>query len=98
VLSGLPVPQNLHKLLNVLPSCDREAFYVALISHWQHPEEVVIGAGHLATALNMPAAWPQVDHFADWMMAMDAQQYMADDILVKVDRSAMANSLETRYT
>ncbi len=96
VLSGLPVPQKLHKLLNVLPSCDREAFYAALMSHWQHPEEVVIGAGHSATALNMPAAWPQVDSFAHWMMAMDAQQYMADDILVKVDRAAMANSLETR--
>lgn len=96
VLSGLPVPEKLHKLLNVLPVSDREAFYTVLMSHWQQPEQVVIDAGYSATALNTPAAWPQVDSFAHWMMAMDAQQYMADDILVKVDRAAMANSLETR--
>ncbi|MDM8349793.1 asparagine synthase (glutamine-hydrolyzing) [Pseudomonas sp. sp1636] len=96
VLSGLPLPGKLHKLLSVLPVSDREAFYAALMSHWQQPEQVVIGAGHSSTAINTPAAWPQVDNFEHWMMAMDAQQYMADDILVKVDRAAMASSLETR--
>lgn len=96
VLSGLPLPDKLHKLLNVLPASDREGFYSALMSHWQQPEQVVIGAGQSTTAINTPAAWPQTDSFAHWMMAMDAQQYMADDILVKVDRAAMANSLETR--
>lgn len=96
VLSGLPLPDKLHKLLGVFPASDREAFYAALMSHWQQPEQVVIGAGHSATVLNTPAAWPKAESFAHWMMATDAQQYMADDILVKVDRAAMANSLETR--
>jgi asparagine synthase (glutamine-hydrolysing) len=69
---------------------------MALMSHWPQPEQTVIGATSATTVFNCPASWPQIDSFPHWMMAMDAQQYMADDILVKVDRSAMANSLETR--
>lgn len=94
VLAGLPLPDKLGKLLSVLPACDREAFYLALMSHWQEPEQVVIGAGPSTSA--SPTALPQAEDFTHWMMAMDAKQYMADDILVKVDRAAMANSLETR--
>jgi asparagine synthase (glutamine-hydrolysing) len=96
VLADSPLPDKLHKLMRVLPSEDREAFYAALMSHWQQPEQAVIGAEPVPTLMNSPSRWPKTDSFEHWMMATDAKQYMTDDILVKVDRAAMANSLETR--
>jgi asparagine synthase (glutamine-hydrolysing) len=85
-----------HKLASVLIHSDEQAFYRQLVSFWTDPAAVVIGGREPATLLSDRDAWPQVDSFEHWMMAMDAQSYMSDDILVKVDRAAMANSLETR--
>lgn len=96
LLAHGPIPNKLEKLLRVLPSADREAFYDALMSHWQEPERVVIGAGVVPTVMNSPSCWPRSDCFEHWMMAVDSKQYMSDDILTKVDRAAMANSLESR--
>ena len=55
-----------------------------------------MGAREPSTLLTDADAWPHTGDLAQWMMAMDAQSYLPDDILVKVDRAAMANSLETR--
>ncbi|MGN5172042.1 asparagine synthase (glutamine-hydrolyzing) [Aeromonas sp. 102P] len=96
LLSGLPLPDKLEKLLRVLPAKDKEQFYQVLMSHWDHPEQLVIGGKEYPTLINSTELWPKTDSFEHWMMAMDAGQYMIDDILVKVDRAAMANSLETR--
>ena len=96
ILSGLPLPDKLAKLLRVLPAKDKEQFYRILMSHWENPGQLVIGGSEYPTLINSTAQWPKVDSFEHWMMAMDAGQYMTDDILVKVDRAAMANSLETR--
>lgn len=96
LLSGLPLPDKLAKLLRVLPAKDKEQFYHILMSHWDHPDQLVVGGLTHPTLISSPEQWPQTDSFEHWMMAMDAGQYMTDDILVKVDRAAMANSLETR--
>lgn len=85
-----------HKLAAVLNIDSEQDFYQRLTSHWQHPADVVIGAKEPKTLISNANCWPKTDNFQEAMMAMDAQTYMADDILVKVDRAAMANSLETR--
>ena len=85
-----------HKLAGVLNIDNEQDFYKKLTSHWEYPEQIVIGAKEPATLINDSNCWPRTDSFQHAMMAMDAQTYMADDILVKVDCAAMANSLETR--
>ncbi|WP_201609656.1 asparagine synthase (glutamine-hydrolyzing) [Psychrobacter immobilis] len=85
-----------HKLAGVLNIDSEQDFYQSLTSHWQQPEKLVIGAKEPSTLISDINFWPKTDSFQHAMMAMDAQTYMADDILVKVDRAAMANSLETR--
>lgn len=85
-----------HKLAGVLRAEDDAAFYRYLISHWQDPTQIVKNAAESDTLLTRKADWPETNSFVEWMMAIDAQTYLPDDILVKVDRAAMANSLETR--
>lgn len=96
VLAGLPLPDKLQKLLSVFPAKDQQSFYRLMMSHWITPTNIVKGSSVPSVLLNSPQDWPKTDSFEHWMMAMDAGQYMSDDILVKVDRAAMANSLETR--
>jgi asparagine synthase (glutamine-hydrolysing) len=85
-----------HKLASVLGLSSGEAFYHQLNSHWEDPASVVIGAHEPPTVFTDKNAWPVADSFEHWMMAMDTQTYMTDDILVKVDRASMAVSLESR--
>lgn len=85
-----------HKLASVLGSENSYEYYRTLTSHWQRPDHIVIGAYEPPTLASTYEAWPNTDSFEHAMMAIDAQTYMTDDILVKVDRAAMSNSLETR--
>jgi asparagine synthase (glutamine-hydrolysing) len=84
------------KLADVLMLSSGQDFYRQLVSHSKDPANLVVAAQEPLTKLTDVAAWPKVDNFQHWMMAMDTQSYLPDDILVKVDRAAMANSLETR--
>jgi asparagine synthase (glutamine-hydrolysing) len=91
-----PAPSKLLKLAEVMVARSKEDFYRLMMSHWTTPESVVRNAKEPTSILNDPDRWPKTDSYEHWMMAMETQMYMPDDILVKVDRAAMANSLETR--
>lgn len=85
-----------HKLAGILPSQDGYEYFRRLTSHWNDPASIVLDGHEPKTLLTDADSWPKIDCFEHWMMALDAQTYLPDDILVKVDRAAMANSLESR--
>lgn len=86
----------LHKGAALLDSGDIDELYLRMVSQWNDPASVVIG-GHdvsRSTAADMRSAARISD--IEHMMAVDTLTYLPDDILTKVDRAAMAFSLETR--
>lgn len=86
-----------HKLGNRLRHMESiDAFYHALLTEWDDARDLLREAGHPPTLLDQRATWPPMDHPAERMMLMDSLTYLPDDILTKVDRAAMAVSLETR--
>lgn len=85
-----------------------DELFKSLVSEWQDPAQVVKLAGgesgdQISVFLREPASmlsdpWPAegVEQQQLRMMYRDSMTYLPDDILCKVDRAAMATSLETR--
>jgi asparagine synthase (glutamine-hydrolysing) len=87
----------MHKLghrLHDLHSIDD--LYLSLVSEWSNNKQLVGGANDLPYLLGTRENWPALHDPIARMMALDGLTYLPDDILVKVDRAAMAVSLETR--
>ena len=82
------------KLAQVMAAPDAARFYQQFVSYWKDPGEAVINA-ELPDTVFEQAGNAANDLFAN-MTLLDAISYLPDDILVKVDRAAMAVSLETR--
>ena len=98
-LVKLPVntSEKLGKLAKQLERVDRvDALHFSLVSTVDSPEQAVIGAREPATWLTFTKELPASIDAKAHMMYVDMMTYLPDDILVKVDRAAMANSLETR--
>jgi asparagine synthase (glutamine-hydrolysing) len=80
------------KLADVLQAPHAGAFYRQFVSYWRDPAQALLHAQQPST----PFDEDRGDALFERMMQLDALTYLPDDILVKVDRAAMACSLETR--
>jgi asparagine synthase (glutamine-hydrolysing) len=85
-----------HKGAPLLRSGSLVQLYEGTLSLWPDPESVVLDASEPPSFAT--GAVPSLDGLdgIERMMALDMLGYLPDDILVKVDRAAMAVSLETR--
>lgn len=86
----------LHKGASILDHQTIDSLYRGLVSHWDTPSEVVLEGTEPRTLLAGNAPDFGLLDDVERMMALDLMTYLPDDILVKVDRAAMAVSLETR--
>lgn len=74
---------------------DPDDLYRALVTEWAASDAPVVGGASASAALSNPVPSALVEP-AQRMMFLDALTFLPDDILVKVDRAAMAVGLETR--
>jgi asparagine synthase (glutamine-hydrolysing) len=86
----------LAKLAEVVGAEGPEALCHRLIAHWWGPGSPVLGVEPGAPARGPAVHRLDLAGLEHRMMALDLVTYLPDDILVKLDRAAMAVSLETR--
>ena len=86
----------LHKVAEILAERSPEDIYLCLVSHWKNPAQLVPGSHEPTTLLTDLSHRPDLPDFQHHMMYLDQMTYLPNDILTKVDRAAMAVSLETR--
>ncbi|NGZ08128.1 MAG: asparagine synthase (glutamine-hydrolyzing) [Nitrospira sp. LK70] len=88
--------EKVHKLAAVLDSDSQTELYRRLVSIQRETASLVIGAQDKPIWSDAQAQQLGDRDFSEEMMLHDLVGYLTDDILPKVDRAAMAVSLETR--
>ncbi|MBV9527820.1 asparagine synthase (glutamine-hydrolyzing) [Sphingomonas sp.] len=91
---GSAAPGALGRAAIIVGSGTFEDLYQWKLSRAQRADPLVLGASEHVLAASGPITF--VDKPADKMMVRDQLHHLPDDIMSKVDRAAMAVSLETR--
>jgi asparagine synthase (glutamine-hydrolysing) len=87
--------KRLSRLSELLPVSDDHSLYQLLIAQCRHCEQWLLHATPEA-AKKGSGRWDSFPDLLHRMMCQDFTTYLPDEVLVKVDRAAMAVSLETR--
>lgn len=84
----------IEKIINILPIISTEDYFHELTRHWKAND--ILKYIDQQTELEIRQFKNPYSNFISNMMFNDITNYLESDILVKVDRAAMSNSLETR--
>ena len=88
--------EKINKLAKVIGSENPDELYLRLISQQSETNSIVLGAGQISRWSDSELKKTSLSNFVDRMIFQDLIGYLPDDILTKIDRAAMAVSLETR--
>jgi asparagine synthase (glutamine-hydrolysing) len=95
IKQSLPV-EKFYKLGQILSHSNMQSVYKRLVSVNYDPLHLVCGGNARRTIIDNSSIWDTMPDQVTSMQYLDLMTYHPDDILVKVDRAAMAVSLETR--
>jgi len=84
------------RLVRELQNPSTARSYESLLARWVEPADILSAAQIRRAVCDESLRWPHARTDVEARMTFDMEHYLPDDILVKVDRSAMACSLETR--
>lgn len=87
----------INKIINILKSSNEKDLYFRLVTQLEHNVTNFPEYSSSNYKIVKDNIWSNKNiKFEEKLMYLDTKTYLPDDILVKVDRAAMANSLETR--
>ncbi len=86
----------LNRAASFLADADPDDRYLRGMTHWPLNEFVARDAHPVSTTFMQRDQWPKFAERQQRWMWLDTLNYLPDDILVKVDRTSMAVSLEAR--
>lgn len=88
--------KRLHRIAECLDARDFDKTVFKALSCFQIPQSLTVFPDEAENIFASGALASEIGEPNDRLMMFDILQYMTDDVLVKVDRASMANSIEVR--